>query len=123
MKAVVHAEWNVQTQDSDEFRAECVTILHVPEDNLNEYKMDNFPNDEKTQCYVKCMMGKLRLFDERTGFNVERLVLQLGQDKREIDTKATIENCADQNTPKTDACEWAYRGFYCIRQAEFTFHL
>lgn len=89
-------------------------MLHVPEDNLNKYKMDNFANDEKTQCYVKCMMGKLVLFDERTGFNVERLVLQLGQDKRGIDTKATIENCADQNTPKTDACEWAYRLFDCI---------
>lgn len=123
-QTIANADWNVQTQDDfDGYRSECILSLQIPEDNVNEYKMDNFPNDERTQCYVKCMLDKLGLFDDRYGFNVERLVTQLGQERRGIDTKNDIEKCADKNSQLTDVCEWAYRGFYCIRQAKIALRL
>lgn len=84
--------------------------------------MNNFPNDDKTQCYVQCMLSKMGLFDGRTGFNVERLVSQLSMNKRG-DIKPEIERCTDDKFSKTNICEWAYRGFYCIRRAELTLRL
>lgn len=84
---------------------------------MNEYKKWNFSNDEKTQCYIKCIFGKMGLFDEKDGFDIERLVKQLGQGKNETVIRPEIVKCADKNQQKTDACQWAYRGFDCFKKA------
>lgn len=124
-QSLINAEWEVQTEeDFAAYRPDCVRMLHVPVEKVNEYKMNNFPNDKKTQCYVKCMLEKLGVFDDREGFYVDRLVAQLEKDrKRGIDTKAEIEKCADENPQKTGPCEWAYRVFHCIRPVDVTLRL
>lgn len=112
------AEWKIQTAENiAAYRPVCATSLNIPEDKVNEYKKFNFPNDEKTQCYIKCIFEKMGLFDEKEGFNVEHLVKQLGQGKNETAIRPEIVKCADKNTQKTNACQWAYRGFDCFKKA------
>lgn len=57
------------------------------------------------------------LFDEKDGFHIDHLVKQLGQGKNETVIKPEIEKCADKNPQKTNACQWAYRGFTCFKKA------
>lgn len=57
------------------------------------------------------------LFDEKEGFNVERLVKQLGQGKNETVIRPEVVKCADKNPTKSSACAWAYRGFTCFKNA------
>lgn len=59
------------------------------------------------------------LFDEKDGFNVEHLVKQLGQGKNETQIKPDVVKCADKNPEKSNACQWAYRGFTCFKNAHF----
>lgn len=115
------AEWKIQTVENlNTYRPECATSLQIPEDKVNEYKKWNFSNDEKTQCYIKCIFGKMGLFDEKEGFNVERLVKQLGQGKNETVIRPEVIKCADKNTQKTNTCAWAFRGFDCFKKAHLS---
>lgn len=111
-------EWKIQTQENlVSYRPECVSSLSIGEDLVNEYKKFNFPNDDKTQCYINCIFKKMGLFDEKEGFNVERLVKQLGQGKNETVIRQEVVKCADKNPNKSSACNWAYRGFLCFKTA------
>lgn len=48
------------------------------------------------------------------GFNIDHLVLQLGQNQNKDEVKAKIEKCADKNENKDSAAVWAYRGMKCF---------
>lgn len=108
----------MQTQTNlDAYRPVCASSLNIPEATVNEYKKFNFTDDEKTRCYVRCILDKMGLFSDDKGFNVERLVKQLGQGKNETLIKPDVEKCADKNPNKDHACAWAFRGFNCFKTA------
>lgn len=112
------AEWKIQTQENlEKYRPECATSLGISDDLVTEYKKWNFPNDEKTQCYINCIFKKMGLFDETNGFDVEHLVKQLGQGKNETEIRPEVVKCADKNPNKSTACAWAFRGFNCFKNA------
>lgn len=118
MQAFAANEWKIQTAENiAAYRPECATSLSIPEDKVNEYKKWIFSNDEKTQCYIKCIFEKMGLFDEKNGFNIENSVKQLGQGKNETTVRPEVVKCADKNTQNSNACEWAYRGFDCFKKA------
>lgn len=48
------------------------------------------------------------------GFNIDHLVLQLGQNQNKDEVKVKIEKCADKNENKDSAAIWAYRGMKCF---------
>lgn len=111
-------EWKIQTQENlVSYRPECASSLSIPDNVVNEYKKWNFPDDEKTRCYIRCIFEKMGLFEEATGFNVDRLVKQLGQGRNETQIRPEVEKCADKNPAKDNACVWAYRGFNCFKAA------
>lgn len=107
-------------ENIETYRPVCASSLSIPEAQVNEYKKWNFPNDEKTRCYVKCILEKMGLFTDATGFNVERLIQQLGQGKNATTIKTEVEKCADKNPNKDHACVWAYRGFNCFKAAHLS---
>lgn len=112
------AEWKIQTADNlTAYRPVCASSLNIPEATVNEYKKWNFPDDEKTRCYIRCIFEKMGLFTDATGFNVDRLVKQLGQGRNETEIKPEVVKCADKNPNKDHACIWAYRGFNCFKNA------
>lgn len=84
---------------------------------VTEYKKWNFPDDEKTRIYIKCIFTKMGLFEDVKGFNVEHLVEQLGQGRDKAETRTEVEKCADKNEAGDDKAVWAFRGLKCFKAA------
>lgn len=96
------------------YRAECVKSLSVPEELVTQYKKWQFPDDEKTHAYINCVFKLMGLFEEVKGFNIEHLVLQLGQNKDANQIRIEVTKCAEKK-PETDAKKWAYTGLKCFQ--------
>lgn len=88
---------------------------------VEEYKKWNFPNDEKTKCYLKCIFVEMKLWSEAGGFNIDHLTKQLGQGREDKDVvKAEIIKCAGPKDEGINACEWVYKGFQCFKAAHLS---
>merc|ERR1712232_106051 len=112
--AMTLAEFRIQTgEDLGKYRGECVTQLNIPAEKVDQFKQWKF--EEGDACYIECILNKMGLFDEATGFNVDNLVEQLGQSGDKTEIRSKVEPCADKNTAKDDKCKWAFRGFKCFQ--------
>ncbi|XP_065089082.1 general odorant-binding protein 99a-like [Ochlerotatus camptorhynchus] len=114
--AVAAAEFTVSTtEDLQRFRTECVTSLNVPAESVEKFKKWEFPEDDMTMCYIKCVFNKMQLFDDTEGPLVDNLVQQLahGRDAEEVRTE--VLKCVDKNTDD-NTCHWAFRGFKCFQK-------
>lgn len=110
-------EWKVQTHDDlIKYRNECVQTLGVTEEQVNKYKAWSFPDDEKTHKYIQCVFGKMGLFDETSGFNVEHLVQQLGQGRDANETRTEVTKCTGESKD-AKAVNAAWKGLVCFRAA------
>ncbi|KAH8384144.1 hypothetical protein KR009_012240 [Drosophila setifemur] len=98
------------------YRDECVKELAIPVDLVEKYQKWEYPNDTKTQCYLKCVFTKWGLFDVQTGFNVENIHQQLVGSHADHDDSfhGSLAQCVDKNEQGSNACEWAYRGATCL---------
>ncbi|XP_030369890.1 general odorant-binding protein 99a [Scaptodrosophila lebanonensis] len=116
--SLTSAEYAVKNRDNLlAYREECVKELSVPADLVEKYKQWDYPNDEKTQCYLKCVFIKFELFDTQTGFNVENIHAQLARGdvaSHDDELHRKIAGCVDNNEQGSNACEWAYRGASCL---------
>ncbi|EDW89300.1 general odorant-binding protein 99a [Drosophila yakuba] len=110
------ADYKLRTaEDLQNARKECAATSKVTEALIAKYKTFDYPDDDITRNYIKCIFVKFDLFDETKGFKVENLVAQLGQGKEDkAALKADIEKCADKNEQKSPANSWAFRGFKCF---------
>lgn len=105
--------------DIDGIREKCVSSLEIPQALVKQYERENFPNDMKTKCYVKCILNNLELFDDTHGFDTERFVTVLGDSSRsdgESFIRTKVLKCTRKNAQSSDACEFAYRSFLCFRK-------
>ncbi|KAH8284614.1 hypothetical protein KR018_005453 [Drosophila ironensis] len=109
------SDYKIRTaEDFQEARKECFVTARVPEGLVPKFKAFEYPDDEITHNYIKCIFVKFDLFDD-TGFKVDNLVAQLGQGKDDkAALQADIEKCADKNEQKSSPSAWAYRGFMCF---------
>ncbi|KAL9899486.1 odorant-binding protein 99b [Glossina fuscipes fuscipes] len=105
-------------EDLLKFRDECSTKLNVPADLLEKYKKWQYPDDELTKCYMKCMFKNFGFFDENHGFDVHKIHKQLvgahGAIDHSDETHEKIAKCANKKPEDTDPCAWAYRGGVCF---------
>ncbi|EDW02280.1 general odorant-binding protein 99a [Drosophila grimshawi] len=110
------AEYKLRTaEDLQKVRKECAVANKVTEVLITKYKAFEYPDDEITRNYIKCIFNKFDLFEDTKGFNVDNLVAQLGQGREDKTTlKADVEKCADKNEQKSNVSAWAYRGFKCF---------
>ncbi|XP_052862705.1 general odorant-binding protein 99a-like isoform X1 [Anopheles cruzii] len=112
----VSAEFVVQTRDDLlKYRGECVKSLGVSDELVEKYKSWNFPEDDTTQCYIKCIFNKMQLFDDTNGPNVENLVQQLAHGRDAEEVRGEINKCTGSNTDG-NICHWAFRGFQCFQK-------
>nr|AID61305.1 odorant binding protein [Calliphora stygia] len=104
--------------DLVKFRDECSTKLKISPELMEKYKSWEYPDDEATHCYMKCIFEHFGFFDEHKGFDVHKIHHQLVGEHVTVDhndeTHHKIEHCADKNTQGSDACTWAYRGGMCF---------
>ncbi|EDW39099.1 GL13898 [Drosophila persimilis] len=115
--SLASAEYVLKNRDNMlAYRDECVKELGVPADLVEQYTKWQYPNDAKTQCYIKCVFTKWGLFDVQTGFSVENIhqQLELGHADHNEAMHSSIAACVDKNEQGSNACEWAYRGATCL---------
>ncbi|XP_058825089.1 general odorant-binding protein 99a-like [Topomyia yanbarensis] len=114
--AMVTADFTVQTgEDLLRYRGECVSSLSISDDYVSKFKKWEFPEDETTMCYIKCIFTKMQLFDETDGPIVDNLVQQLAHGRDADEVRAEIMKCVDKNIDN-NACHWVYRGFKCFQK-------
>uniref|UniRef100_A0A1A9WB60 Uncharacterized protein n=1 Tax=Glossina brevipalpis TaxID=37001 RepID=A0A1A9WB60_9MUSC len=114
-----HDDYVVKTRDDlIKFRDECSNKLNVPAELLEKYKKWQYPEDDVTKCYMQCMFEKFEFFDEKQGFDVHKIHLQLvgahGPVDHSDETHEKIAKCAAKKPEDTNACAWAYRGGVCF---------
>ncbi|CAD6992769.1 general odorant-binding protein 99a [Ceratitis capitata] len=113
-----HSDYVVKTgEDLARYRDQCVAKLSIPADLVEKYKKWEYPDDEKSRCYLKCVLESFGLFDDAKGFDVHKVHHQLGggdvDHSNELHGK--IENCAKEgDAAGEDACTRAYRGALCF---------
>ncbi|XP_050071371.1 uncharacterized protein LOC126559284 [Anopheles maculipalpis] len=90
----------------------CARDLNVPEELIELYKFDIFPDDQLTCCVFRCLGMRLGIYDDVNGFDVdkqyERVKDSLCIDK--ITYKRGVSNCI-RNVLRgrtLNACEKAY---------------
>ncbi|KAL1397319.1 hypothetical protein pipiens_009855 [Culex pipiens pipiens] len=113
--AVAAADFTVKTTDDlQTYRSECVSSLSISDELVAKYRKWDFPEDDTTQCYIKCIFNKMELFDDNNGPIVDNLVLQLAHGRDADEVRAEILKCVDKNTDD-NSCHWAFRGFKCFQ--------
>lgn len=60
---------------------------------------------------AKCVTSDFGLFDETTGFNVDRLVKQFGDES----VRTRVVKCVDNNPNGDNSDEWVNRVVNCLR--------
>lgn len=103
------AEYVIKTpEDLGRARKECVAELGIPASTVAEYKNKVFKPEGVTPCYIRCVFTRLGLFDEKSGFNLDYYVRQLGRDGAADEVRGCFDHTGD------DSCFWAFRGFTCF---------
>lgn len=109
----------------NEDRQNCVNLLQIPADLVKNYESQNYPNDDKTKCYVKCILSKMEFFDETNGFSVAPAAIATSEGSSE--TKRIIadkvKKCSFNRLETENACQWAYRGYECFKKEGLTLDL
>lgn len=74
------------------------------------------PENEFEKCSLKCSLENLGLFNETNGFNVENIVkMEMADGTNESVARSLAEKCAVKKQGSESYCEWADRGFSCLR--------
>lgn len=69
--------------------------------------------------YVHCLLSNLGYFDDKNGYNIDRILLQLKQIqyfKNSAFQRSVLEKCADNNENNDPPEVWAFRGFRCMME-------
>lgn len=113
---VVNADFVAKTkEDLGAARTYCVDKLSVPENLVAEFRKWNFPDEEITRCYMKCMLTELGLFDPAKGApKVDNLVVQFGGSESRPTIKSEIQECIDNNNDAENNCSLAFLQFVCF---------
>lgn len=83
--------------------------------SLNSTKIERGQYDEHVPCFTECVFRKMGVFADGN-FDVDALMRYLRSDTKSPDELRTeIENCIDKS--ESDACQRAFKGFTCFKQA------
>ncbi|XP_050094795.1 general odorant-binding protein 45-like [Anopheles aquasalis] len=96
---------------------DCLDILGLAPSRLTQYTEGYFPDDPETHCFVRCVGLRTRLYNDRTGPEVDRLYIQCDSCVDEHAFKERANACiASQRLEKRSKCSTAYRTLYhCFR--------
>ncbi|KFB42075.1 AGAP002190-PA-like protein [Anopheles sinensis] len=99
----------------------CAKILRVPANMIELYRQGVFPNDDQTQCVIRCVGIRTELYDDERGPNLARLYGQFGGGQSEADFRRRATICMNANQYLASAqnkCAQAYRKLYlCFKDA------
>ncbi|XP_052891081.1 general odorant-binding protein 99b-like [Anopheles moucheti] len=97
----------------------CSKIVQgMTEDLKTEYRMNAFPDDPVTHCFVRCLGLTLNLYDDDEGINLHANWEHLGRADDEIQFITTHRACLDDRNLETidNPCDRAYSAFQCLKE-------
>lgn len=98
----------------------CLQSSNVSASMLSASEFWNNSDDSSmasVRSYVHCLLSALGYFDDKNGFNVERIMNQVKEMpylKNSAFEQSVIEKCAAKNENNELADVWAFRGFRCL---------
>uniref|UniRef100_U5ETH6 Putative pbp/gobp family n=1 Tax=Corethrella appendiculata TaxID=1370023 RepID=U5ETH6_9DIPT len=93
-------------------REECIKELEIPDELLQQYALNQFPDDPKTRCYFHCYHSKLHVFNDEHGYDYDYIVKNTKfSDEFLQDFKICMDNLENRDE---DRCKWAYKTYNCI---------
>ncbi|XP_067625746.1 general odorant-binding protein 99a [Eurosta solidaginis] len=112
-----HDDYVIKTkEDLARYRDDCVSKLSIPADLVEKFKKWEYPDNEQSRCYLKCVFEHFGLFDEKDGFDVHKIHHQLAGDEvdHSDELHGQIEDCVKESADAADACTKVYRGAKCF---------
>lgn len=110
----VSAEWVPRTSDQMyKDQAECFKQLELTKEEQEKVKKEDFPDEPKFRCYLRCILMGGQIWDDEKGYNPERAYAEL----LNIHMTADVENlrkCNTQNLHHSDSCTRAFRVVKCF---------
>ncbi|XP_053685883.1 general odorant-binding protein 45-like [Sabethes cyaneus] len=103
------------TLDAVQAAVECINILQIPNELLEQYSRGLFPECQETKCLYRCQYLAEGLYDTRQGFNLRRLYARehehpdlelLSESTKACTELALLDNC--------DECSRFYRAHQCF---------
>ncbi|XP_013105869.1 general odorant-binding protein 99b-like [Stomoxys calcitrans] len=105
-----------QNTISDQFFSKseiCFELLHVPNRYRSEFGNFSYADEEVVHKYIHCVTTELDIWNDRSGFNIEKIYHQYRNRANDEVMLPIISNCnrSSQNNNKE---LWCYRAFVCI---------
>ncbi|XP_058063266.1 uncharacterized protein LOC131213272 [Anopheles bellator] len=97
---------------------ECAQYLQVPDDRLQRYQREGYPDEPEVRCLVLCVLENLRAWTNTSGLNEQVLQAYFVPSAEDCDNAKRTEKCLFY-LPKEcdgDRCLQAYRAFQCYYQ-------
>uniref|UniRef100_U5EK30 Proteinral odorant-binding protein 99a obp n=1 Tax=Corethrella appendiculata TaxID=1370023 RepID=U5EK30_9DIPT len=112
--------WRYHTvEETTKYDQDCAKELEISNELFEKYKKYEYPDDEATHCFIRCVHKKMQLFTDETGHIANNVVRQLSQSYGDVDVeiiRTEVKKCIDPN-PIDDKCKWAYKGFICFQNS------
>lgn len=64
---------------------------------------------------MRCMLDKMGLFDDASGFHVDHMVKQLSGGEIDSEIKSAVDECVGENPHDINACTRAFLAVQCLR--------
>lgn len=105
----------------DQHKYECFAELAIPMSDFEKYNGSKAPELALGHCYMKCLMAKEGVFDEKNGYNVDVLLKKIGIQPHKLsdEIRFRLNECSKIANKEENTCERAYIGFLCIKTIKF----
>ncbi|CAD7087202.1 unnamed protein product [Hermetia illucens] len=102
---LVTADWKPRNREQlIKDRDECFKSENLSEHCIDEIKRRTFPHEPK--CYFRCVLMKNSVWDDTSGYNVEKAYKELTHNGFEL-SKQDLNKCNSEEMKNNDSCVWA----------------
>uniref|UniRef100_A0A182PW54 Uncharacterized protein n=1 Tax=Anopheles epiroticus TaxID=199890 RepID=A0A182PW54_9DIPT len=105
--------------DNESLIETCSNIVQgTTEDLMAQYRVNEFPDDIVTHCFVRCLGLKLNLYNDEDGVDLQANWEHLGKadDVNEFITKHRVCLATKNLDTIEDLCDRAYSAFQCLME-------
>uniref|UniRef100_A0A182NDI7 Uncharacterized protein n=1 Tax=Anopheles dirus TaxID=7168 RepID=A0A182NDI7_9DIPT len=94
------------------------SVQGITEDHKARYRLNEFPDDPVTHCFVRCIGMTLSLYDDEKGADLHANWEHLGKVVDEAEFVTAHRACLDERNLETieDPCDRAYVAFQCLKK-------
>lgn len=116
--AHINADYEEKTEDDFLSAGErCFQRERLAAPYQRRFDTFDYPDEEPVHRYVHCIWTELKLWNDRTGFNVEHIAA-LYRDKANTEVLVPILSDCNRNAQNEPSLKWCYRAFKCVLNSQ-----